>query len=80
MKFSKDTSRLVEGRTYWATGDDHRPIRRHYDAGDARLNLLWGDECPSCGSQVYPPGWRHRQWCTTKEWVPVHLAHLRSTP
>jgi Lar family restriction alleviation protein len=55
MKFSPDTSRLVEGRAYWCVDPNFltgEPYRTHYDG--AGVGWLWGDECPPPTVEVEP--------------------------
>jgi Lar family restriction alleviation protein len=57
MKFSKDTSRLVEGCAYWCVDPNDltgEPYRSHYDRDDNGNGYLWGDECPAPTVEVEP--------------------------
>jgi hypothetical protein len=53
MKFSPDTSRLVEGRYYWCSYDGGEAHRRQFD-GVFDTARAWGDECPAPTVEVEP--------------------------
>jgi hypothetical protein len=53
MKFSPDTSRLVEGRWYWCSYDGGEAHRQRFD-GVFDTARAWGDECPAPTVEVDP--------------------------
>lgn len=60
MLFTKNTSRLVEGRDYWrSSGTGPRPYVVTYWADMAEKDWLWGDEIPVPTVEVEPepPAW-----------------------